>query len=370
MADTTDFLIVGGGIIGCGLAYRLAQAGARVTVCERERIGGHATTASAGMVIPLPEGENEVFTRLALRSGQLWPEWAAAVRERSQLDPGFYRASMLAVGFNAIERRHLEQEASHLSTAGQQVSWLEPQEAQALEPALSPRVEGAYLLEGLAHVHTPFFMGALSQVLAQLGVVLRDFTEAYGFLTDRDRVIGVLTTSGPVHADHVVLATGAWTGTIAARLGLDLPVQPKRGQAVLLDTAELPLRHVIFGAGGYVVPKPYGQVLVGATVEDAGFDRRATVAGATYLTQVVEMLVPGLGSAAFSGMQVGLRPGSPDGLPLLGPVPLRRHLWIASGHFRNGVLLAPVTAELLAEALLQNKLDPLRPLLPKRFLAY
>ena len=196
---------------------------------------------------------------------------------------------------------------------------------------------------------------------------MHEYTPVHGFITSGERVTGVQTAAGPVHADHVVIAAGAWSHLLGDHLGIALPLKPTRGQVMVLETYNRPLQRVAFGAGGYLAPKQDGRIVVGATEEDAGFECENTAGGVAFLVKVLQKLAPGLAEARVHHFGVGLRPTPADGLPLLGPVAHRPGLWVAAGHHRNGILLTPITAQLMCNAIRGGDLAPLRPFSPDRF---
>jgi len=208
--------------------------------------------------------------------------------------------------------------------------------------------------------------------------VVAGFTAAGGTLV-RDEVVRLEVRAGrsprvrcrdaSYEADKVVIAAGAWSRLLGDHIGISLPLKPTRGQVMVLETYDRPLRRVVFGAGGYLAPKQDGRIVVGATEEDAGFERENTAGGVAFLVKILQRLALSLADTRVHHFGVGLRPTPPDGLPLLGPVAGRPGLWIAAGHHRNGILLAPITAHLMSNAIRKGDLAPLQPYAPERFAA-
>lgn len=370
MPARTDVAIVGGGIIGCALAYRLAKAGMQVAVFEKERVGGQARIAAAGILGSGVEGDHADHMRnLLAQSARLYPDFAAELEAATGLDATFTRSGALSVVFGEKQADFVAKQAAAHAAQGHRVDWLAADALHGQEPLLNRDARGAVLFHDDAHVYAPQLMHVLALAAVAQGVALHEYTPVHGFLTAGERVNGVQTATGPVHADHVVIAAGAWSRLLGDHLGIALPVKPNRGQVMVLTTYDRPLRRVAFGAGGYLAPKQDGRIVVGATEEDAGFARENTAAGVAFLVKVLHRLAPGLADTRIQHFGVGLRPTPADGLPLLGPVAARPGLWVASGHHRNGILLTPITAHLMAGAIRHGDLAPLRPFSPDRFAA-
>lgn len=353
-----DVIVVGGGIIGCSVAYHLAEAGARVTVVERGRGGGQATGAAAGMLAPGAEADGPgPFLELGLRSLGLFPELAERLRAETRVDVEYVPCGLLYVALDEEEAAALRARLEWQRAAGVEVRWLAGEEARRLEPGLPDTVLAALHYPQEHHVYSPHLVQALALAAAGRGVTFLEGTEAVGLITAGDRVLGVVTAGsqpGRLAGGHVVLAPGAWAGLWGERLGVEIPVCPVRGQIIALEQNPLPCRKVVFSARGYAVPKVRGMVAVGATEDRAGFDAGVTLAGVAYLSRLAGTLLPGLAAARFRHAWAGLRPWSATGLPLIGPVPGWRGLTLAAGHHRNGILLAPLTGRAVAELVLQG----------------
>jgi len=306
-------VVVGAGIIGCAIARELAVRGVRCTVFDPREVGGGATQASAGMLAPYVEAhERGPLLDLGVRSLALYDDWIAAVRAESGADVEYRRIGTLETASNRLTPEH-----GYVA-------------ADALAIALARAAERG----GAAFV--------------------RDRVTA---LRETAGGLRVSTPRGAFDATHVVLAAGAWGNAIE---GVRLPpVRPVRGQLLYLGWKAAPLTTIVWGPRCYVVPRLDGTVLVGATVEDAGFDERATAAGVRDLLDAVCELLPAARDATFLGVRVGLRPATPDELPVIGGDPNVAGLIHAAGHYRNGVLLAPITAKLLADLIVDGKHDPL-----------
>lgn len=347
-----DVLVIGGGVTGLSCAHALAGAGARVAVLERDA-PAHSTSVTAGGMLAAhhESGGDPVFLRLALESLALWPDLAATLREESGIDPEYVAGGILSLATDAGVAADLRQRLA----PGE--AWWEPAAVREALPGLRP-VKGAVYAAAEGQVQPPRVVAALVSACARRGVQVQTGVEVTGLLVAGDRCSGVSTPAGTVKAGTVVLAAGAHSAVLAARAGLDLPVFPIRGQVVQLAPGPLaagPWRArclPVFGPAGYLIPRRDGHLYVGATMEfDAGFDRRVTLGGMLHMTRMAVALFPALREAPVSATWAGLRPGSPDGRPLIGPAPGLRGLWVATGHTRNGILLAPVTAQLVAQGL-------------------
>lgn len=373
--SSPDVILVGGGIMGCTAALRLARAGLRVCVLERSVPGAEASTAAAGMLAPLMEAEDVgPALRLGLRSKALYAQLAAELREQHGLDIGHRVTGLLRV---ALEGEHataaaVEEHAARLLASGlaSDVALIDGDEARRREPELSRDVQLALELPGEAQVDPRLLLPALSMAAEREGVRFVTDSVVREVLTESGRVRGVRLDSGPLHSEHVVVAAGSWTSVVP---GVPLPsetIAPVKGQLMRTHARPRLLERVVFGAGGYVVPRAAGDVLIGATTEHVGFARGVTLQGLAELIGIATRIAPRLSGCTVLDHWAGFRPGTPDGLPLVGPTPVS-NLWLASGHYRNGILLAPITAEIVAAQLLGQPLgdlhDDARALDPRRF---
>jgi glycine oxidase len=261
-------------------------------------------------------------------------------------------------------KKHVELQQN----SGIRCEWVEGPRLQRLEPGLSDHVFGAAYSPRERHVNPGLITRAFASAAAKAGATIREKVALTGFLGRGAMLDGVKTNKGDEHADAVVLAAGPWTGDLTRRLGFPLRTPPMRGQMLAYRSGAV--THALWGDDGYLVPKPGGIVFAGATVEDAGFRKYTTKTGIAGLQRMARALVPALKGASLASSWAGLRPGSPDGLPVLGLVPGRENVYIAAGHFRNGVLLAPITGKALGALILNGREDPLiAPYTPERFAA-
>jgi glycine oxidase len=329
-------VIVGGGVIGCAIAERLSREPHQVLLLERDAIGAHASGAAAGLLAPLSEGEE-----MGVRSLALFDELIPRIELASGIGVEYRAHESLTPALSAAEERALR-------LAGGR--WLDAGQAVAEEPELSPGVRGAAVFQE-AQVTPPRLVEALARAAAAQGAEIREGAPV-GALTVRSGTLrGVWGPEGHIPADVVVLAAGPWSPALASPLGIALDVRPSRGQLVILRPRRAVLRRMITWRGSYLVPKADGGVVAGSTEEEAGFDARPTVDGIRGLLEFAERAVPVLADAPVERVWAALRPATGDGRPVIGPVPGFPNLVVATGHNRNGILLAPVTAELVAERL-------------------
>jgi glycine oxidase len=362
-------VIVGGGVIGCAIAYYLSRERARVVVLERGLIGSEASGAAAGMLAPLAEAHGpSAFLDLCLASHRLFPELTDTLYAETGVDVEYVPSGLLRVAFSEGDEAELRSRIEWQDRLGMGVRWIDGEGARGLEPLLSPGVRCA-IYSPLEHQVNPTkLVQGLARAAEAQGAVIHQETPVVGLLRRGRRVTGVRLARETLSADSVVLAAGPWTKRMAAALGVWVPVKPVRGQMLALGGGPPPVRHIVWGPKGYVVPKPNGFVFVGATVEEVGYRKSTTKQGLASLRRMANALVPAFSYATHVDAWAALRPGSADSLPILGAVPGWEGLWVASGHFRNGILLAPVTGQLMARSLLEGKqAEALSPFSPARF---
>ncbi len=364
----TDCLIVGGGIIGLSLAYELARRGVSVTLLDQGEWGGQASNAAAGMLAPLKEfKEPGPLLDAGMASLAMYPAWAEALIAESGIDPQLALDGVLTVAFSDAEAEQWQQKYRWQHAAGYDVSWMGAAELRELEPLLAPTATAAIYSPGEGHINNRMLLQALITACRARGVRLIKGAVVTRLIASDGRVSGVVTTNGPVSADQTVITAGAWAGLIAGWLGLSVPIRPVRGQVAAVSSEGLRLRRVIFGADGYIVAKRDGRIILGATEDESGYSREVTAGGLATVLNGVLPYMPVLAFATFLQAWSGLRPGTPDGLPLLGPLPGWEGVSLASGHFRNGILLSPYTAKIMADWITTGGREPLVPFDPGRF---
>lgn len=363
--------VVGGGIIGCATAADLAKRGCRVTLFERASPGAEASSAAAGLLAALgPVPEPGPFHRLAIESWRLYPTVASELRELTGVDVELMTAGTL---YPLHSDREIEAARLRLSwpLAGEfGVEVVEGSDLRALEPALSKDVRAARLVRGDHWVNNQRLVTAYAAAAAARGVTVHTGAEVSRLLIERGRARGVLVAGEAVHADAVLLAAGAWSGALAASAGLRLSVTPVRGQMLAVSNVPPLITRALHGDDIYVVPRPSGEILIGATVEHAGFLRAVTPDGLASLIVAAVALVPEVGRRSITRSWCGFRPWVPDGQPVLGPWPDVGGLFAATAHYRNGILMAPITAALLTRCIVDGDTPAsITPFLPSRFLS-
>ena len=374
--SSPDVAVVGGGVIGCAVAYSLARAGARVTVLERDRVAAEASSAAAGMLAPLAEGAAPgPFLDLALASLSRFGPLAEALRAATGIDVELLTAGLLRPALDDADAADYQASLAGLRDLGLPVRWLDAAEVRALEPLVTPDVRGAVCSEAEHQVNPQRLTEALARAAATHGADFQLGASVRGLLREGDRIVGVRQGHDHLRAGHVVLAAGAWAAACGEWLGTPLPVEPVKGQMLavslppgLRGRGDRGLLRTLYARDGYLVPKADGTIYVGATVERAGYDRRVTAAGVSHLLALLKQLAPTLAEATLVRAWAGLRPGTPDHLPILGSVPGLLGVTLATGHYRNGILLAPITGELIAQAVLGRPTTlPLAPFSVERF---
>jgi glycine oxidase len=351
-----DAVFVGGGVIGLASAWRAAQSGARVLVLERAELPAGATNVAAGMLAPVGEltfGERELLD-LTLASGALWADFAAAVEAGGGEATGFQRCGALHVALDRDEAGELRRHHDLQRELGLEAEWLTPTRCRELEPGLNPNFVGGVLAGSEASVDPRALALALAAALSEAGGELRTGTEVIDGLWDGECLVGVRTPDEEVHADAVVLCSGAWSGQTPWLPGeARPPVRPVKGETVELRPREgepAPAARIVASERVYLVPRPDGRLIVGATQEERGFDTVVTAGGVHELLREAYRVLPDVAEMEFAGTIAGLRPGTPDNLPIVGRGAVDG-LVLATGHFRNGILLAPLTAVAIAATL-------------------
>jgi glycine oxidase len=342
-----DVIIIGGGVIGCAIAYNLARAKVKTLVIEKaSTVGREASWAGAG-ILTSHASTREPYPELCRASLALYPALAEELKEHTHIDVEFIRSGSISVCFDEKEQQGLVGLATRRTERGFSAEVLTAVEALELEPHLSNSVIGGVRFPHDAQVRNPKLVKALATGAAQLGTEFRFGNPVTGFHRQNDRMTGVFVNGETISAETIVIAAGAWSGKIAALLGYELRVEPARGQIVLADTMPPILKHVINGLGIYLVPRSDGKILIGATVEFVGYDKRTTLEGVQQMIDAGVALMPALAEKSFAQTWAGLRPYAKH--VCLGKVPGFDNVIVASGHFKNGILLAPITGQLICE---------------------
>ncbi|MFB6365433.1 glycine oxidase ThiO [Paenibacillus elgii] len=341
-------IIVGGGIIGCSTAYELGKAGFACTLIEKGALNQEASTAAAGMLGAQSETHQPgPYYELCRLSQQLYRAWTDELEQVSGLTAQYVAEGIVRAALTEEDEAELSGRLSWIRDA----EWVQSAEMLKLEPELTPAVRGGLYLPADHHVHPVWLAKTLQAAIAKQGCAIREWTPVIRLLTEpgSGRIRGVQTSEGPLYADLVVLAAGAWSPALTEPLGLSLPIFPVKGQCISLKTEAPLIRSTVFTKGCYVVPKRDGSYIVGATQTESGFDKRSTAKVIGELHTKAAALLPRLADAEFVATWAGLRPGTRDALPFLGTWDAAPGLIFATGHYRNGILLAPATARIVAE---------------------
>lgn len=369
MAKGADVVIIGGGIIGVACAYALTRAHVkRVVLVERGRLGREASRASAGMLVPQgeAEGPGPLFD-LSLAARNRYRTLADELRDATGEDIEYCRWGLLYL-VDPAEHEAAKGRAAWQRATGLRVEELSGREVRALEPILSPEIGGALFFPDEAHVRPCTVVSSLAAAAQAGGAEILEQVEAVDFVLSDDRVRGVNVGGKTILADTVVVSAGAWSGHLLDRIGHRLPTEPVRGQIVRTRFDRPPLTHLVWGPLGYLVPRLNGEVLIGTTVEQAGYASTPTLAGVAGLVAAAGAMAPTLMAAPFDRVWAGLRPRLPDGLPAIGRFADILNLYVATGHYRTGILLGPLTGELLADLILgKEPAFPLQAFSPDRF---
>jgi len=360
MGRPSDIIVVGAGIVGCAIAHELARRGASVEIVDERPVGMGATQASAGVLAPYIEAhEGSPLLDLTVRSLALFDAFMQRVSEESGAKVSYRRTGTIDVAIDDAEMRALRATADVLRRRGVPALLLDERAVRGEEPQLGEAAIGGLLIESHGFVGAIDLTRALTAAARRHGAQLIEGSRVRRITRSKRDVI-VDTDRGSLTGNAVVLAAGSWSGGIAIDgVSATVPVRPVRGQLLHLGWSGTPLRRVTWSGRCYLVPWEDGTLLVGATVEDVGFDERTTVEGVQGLLDAVCAMVPRACTAAFTGARVGLRPATTDDLPVIGASAVMPNLMYATGHYRNGVLLAPLTAQLVADAMLDNRIDPL-----------
>ena len=368
--STANVVIVGAGVIGLTIARALRQRGVRdVMLIERGRPGAEASWAAGGILAPQVEADHQdEFFRFACASRDLYPEFASTLKEETGVDVEMDTTGTLCLGFTQLEEKELRRRYEWQTGEGLQVEWLTGDEARRLEPCVSANVRCALRFPQDVQVENRRLVEALVRANEELGVQFVISRAVTALRIKDERVCGVETSAGFVAAPVVVVAAGAWSSLIDSPGLPPIQVGPVRGQMLCFSADPNFARHVIYSARGYLVPRRDGRLLAGSTAERVGFDKRVTDDGVSAIkTMALEI------SAATAGLAIidswaGFRPRAPDDLPVLGPCQGAEGLFYATGHYRNGILLAPMTGLVIADAIVDGVFPAnLKTFSPNRF---
>lgn len=346
-------LIIGGGAIGMMQARSLAQRGCEVTLVEKGLCGREASWAGGGIVSPLyPWRYAEPVTTLAGWSQAYYGNLVESLEAESDIDPELCRHGLLVLSVDDQEQALAWGEKNNLW-----LTQIETDEIYRLEPNLCVGVKKALYMPQVASIRNPRLMRALRASLERdPKVTIAEQHTLESFIFSGNRISGVRTDRCDFMADAIVIAAGAWSASLLSMLNLAVPVKPIKGQMILFKSETSPVKRVVLRDGKYVIPRRDGRILAGSTLEDCGFDKATTTTAKDELADIAIDMFPDLASAQIEAHWAGLRPATDDGVPLIGGVPDIPGLYLNTGHFRNGLVLAPASVQLLTEILLQSEL--------------
>jgi glycine oxidase len=370
---TADVVVIGGGVIGLTIARALAQRGTGdICLIERASLGHEASFAAAGMLAPQAEANSQDdFFRLATRSRDLYADFAASLHEETGIDVELDTTGTLYVALTYHDLVDIEKRYAWQTAAGLPVEMLTQSQTQQIEPCISTSVLAALRFPLDVQVENRRLLSALANSVAKLGVSMLTGSSVESLKIENGRMTGVQTSRGFISCPAVVVAAGTWSSFIRfapPSQKLAPVIEPLRGQMISFDARPQVTRHVIYSPRGYIVPRRDGRLLAGSTSERAGFAKQVTAGGMSSILTNAQEISPSVSALPIVDTWAGLRPRAPDNLPVLGPCDEIGGLFYATGHYRNGILLAPVTGELIAEAVVGGVPSPLLgPFSPSRF---
>lgn len=378
MNSKSTVIVIGGGVIGCSIAFHLSKCGVNTTVVERGRIGAEASAAASGLLGP--SSGKHPYDELATKSYNMFPQLTEELEDISGIQTEFLKCGMLEIAITHTEVLDLSKRFNELSIAGIQIDWLEPREALGLESQLNQSTVGAIYMPNISKINNRQLCKALAISSLKLGAEFRHGVEVTGLVKDGQKIIGVEVPGDKILGDKIVIAAGAWTGTLAASLGLEhfqspygplakfAPIHPVKGQNINLQPPGCGLKMALGYQEGIFVPQANDSIVAGPTLEQVGFDTRVTAGGLRYILNIATTAIPSLEYSNINWTVAGLRPNTPDELPILGPLPDYDNIIIASGHHRSGINLSPVTGRLITDLITGNPSRLIKHFDPTRFI--
>ncbi len=357
MKSSGHVVVIGGGIIGCSIAYYLAKSGVAVTVLERGEIGAQASGAAAGLFsLWKPLAKMDAYNRLLFAGQALFTELAAELEEATGIDLEYEQSGTLRTIQHEARLRKLQPWVASCQSAGLAVELLNEEETRRREPRLAADICAALWLPNEGQVRAQHVVEAMSEAATCHGATLSPHRAVVAVQHSGARVVGVTTERGEsVPCDHLVIATGAWAAQCGQWLNLTLPIEPQRGQLLSLRQPVPHVNHIVIGKGIYLAPKQDGTLIVGATKEAVGFDARVTAGGIFWLLDWALKLMPELEHCTVERVWAGLRPSTPDNAPILGAAPGWENVALAVGHSSFGVLLSAISGQSIAELILDGR---------------
>lgn len=357
MRENFDICVIGGGVIGLSIAIHAAQKGAKVVIVEKGQLGQEASGGRAGLLTTVSEGSSEEhpYARLSREALQYLLHWIPELQSKTQISSGLVQQDLLRLSINHEETSILENTFQLQSAANPGTTVLSAEKARDIEPLLSPHIQMAVRSPGEYHVDPVQYSHALAKMARKLGVTIKEQTEAVQLIQQNQKLHGILTNhNDQIRAKTTVLAAGAWSALLARWAKLKLPVYPLKGQIIVLKQGNIDLNVMINTSRGYILSKPNGTVVLGATNEREKFNKAITPKGLEQLLPLFDY-VPELKRCEIQELWAGLRPATSDGQPIIGAVPEWEGFYLATGHTRHGVLLSGITGHLVTQELEMNK---------------
>ncbi|RRN67787.1 glycine oxidase ThiO [Peribacillus simplex] len=358
MNSIYDAIIVGGGVIGGSIAFQLAKRGKKVLLLEKDRLASKASSAAAGMLGAQAEldADNPLFT-LASQSRGMFPALSKELKDISGIDIELVNKGMFKVALSDEQVEELKKMIKVQQDAGLEAEWLSTAEIRKTEPLLSDEIKGGMFIPGDGQVSATRLSLAFTKSAAALGVDIKEFVHVFDLRTENGYVKGVSTNIGEFSSENVIVASGAWSTFLLEKSGINLDTYPIKGECFSVLTDRPLLEKTIFSHGCYLVPKVGGRIIVGATVKANTFDQKVSMEGISTLIEKATQLLPAIKETEWEKTWAGIRPQTGDGLPYFGEHPAYKGLFIATGHFRNGILLSPITGVLIAD-IVEGKTNP------------
>lgn len=362
-----DAAIIGGGVIGCSIAWRLAQGGLRVIVLDKGDFGAEASYAAGGMLAPLSEAdETDAFFDLCVASRAIYSDFARELREATAIDIEYRTEGTLYLSLREEDDEELDRRWQWQHAAGLNVKRLDAGCVRKLEPDITTALRWALKFPDDHQVNNRLLAAALFEAARLCGVETRPQTEVHQLLTEsvagKERVTGLKTSRGRILADRLIIAAGCWSSQVTSSTASTLEVEPVRGQMIAFEMPEQALSHVIYSRRGYLIPRNSGCIIAGSTTERSGYNKSVTAGGIADILEHAIEIMPSSRALAITETWAGLRPHTHDGLPVLGKDPDIDGLIYATAHYRNGILLTPITARAISEIILKGdssiKLSP------------
>lgn len=353
-----DVALIGGGVIGCAIAWRLAASGLQTVVIERNEPGMEASFAAGGMLAAQAESDPAAtLFPLALSSRNAYPKFVRDLEDTSSTSVGYRSEGTLVLSLRPEDDEQLESDYAAQTEAGLEADLLTDREILDLEPSITSSVRFALHFPGDHQVDNRLLVRALEEAARKAGAEFRLGTEAFEVCARAGQVSSISTSSGSIRTKNAVIAAGCWSGklTLPSPLLSSAGIVPVRGQMMAFSAPSSILKSVVYSARGYVIPRSTGVIIAGSTTERAGFTKATTEAGLTTIESAASEILPTLSNLPIVERWAGLRPGTADDLPVLGEDPIIKGLYYATGHYRNGILLTPITAQVITELILNGR---------------